>query len=39
MARGRFPPAWDEERIHMLLTHYETQSGNEALAEDQSSLP
>src|SRR5437867_12136124 len=39
MAKDRFPPAWDEERIQRLLTHYGTQSDDAALAEDQASLP
>ena len=30
-----FPKGWDEDRISDLLAHYETQSGEENVAEDE----
>ena len=30
-----FPKGWDEERVSDLLTHYETQSEEECVAEDE----
>lgn len=34
----KFPPGWDEERVQEVLTLYETQSENEALAEDEAAF-
>lgn len=31
-----YPPGWDEERVQYVLTHYETQSDDEAVAEDEA---
>ena len=36
MAQSRFPPGWDEERVQEVLARYETQSEDEALAEDEA---
>ena len=36
--RGRLPPRWNEGRIQRLLTHYETQSEGEAVAEDEAAF-
>ena len=30
------PKGWDEERVSELLAHYETQSGEEAVTEDEA---
>jgi hypothetical protein len=38
MAQSRFPPGWDEERVQRVLAHYETQSEDEALAEDEAAF-
>ena len=38
MAQSRFPSGWDEERVHKVLAHYETQSEEEALAEDEAAF-
>jgi hypothetical protein len=38
MERSRFPPGWDEERVQRILAHYETQSEDEALAEDEAAF-
>jgi hypothetical protein len=33
-----FPPGWDEARVRRVLEHYETQSDEEAVAEDEASF-
>jgi len=33
---SKFPPGWDEERVRRVLEHYEQQSDDEALAEDEA---
>ena len=33
-----FPPGWDEARVHRLLEHYESQTEEQAVAEDEESL-
>jgi hypothetical protein len=32
------PPGWDEERVQRVLAHYESQTDEEAAAEDDASL-
>ncbi len=32
------PPGWDQERVKRLLEHYETQSEDEAVAEDEAAF-
>ena len=36
MNTDKFPPGWDEERVRHLLAHYEHQSEEEAVAEDEA---
>lgn len=36
MKRANFPQGWDEERVRRVLEHYENQSDEEAVAEDES---
>ena len=36
MKRANFPEGWDEERVRRLLEHYEKQSDEEAVAEDEA---
>lgn len=36
MKKNKFPPGWDEERVRKVLAHYEEQSEEEALAEDEA---
>lgn len=36
MKRAQFPEGWNEERVRKLLDHYETQSDEEAVAEDEA---
>jgi hypothetical protein len=33
---NRFPPGWDEARVERILEHYERQSEEEAVAEDEA---
>lgn len=36
--QSKFPPGWDEERVRRVLEHYEQQSDDEALAEDEAAF-
>ncbi len=36
MKQANFPPGWDEERVRRVLDHYEAQSDEEAVAEDEA---
>jgi hypothetical protein len=36
MKKNRFPKGWDEERVKRVLNHYETQTEEEAVAEDEA---
>ena len=36
MKQSRFPPGWDEERVRRVLGHYESQTDEEAVAEDEA---
>jgi hypothetical protein len=36
MKKSRFPKGWDEDRVKRVLDHYENQTENEAVAEDES---
>ena len=36
MKQARYPIGWDEERVRRVLEHYETQSDEEAVAEDEA---
>jgi hypothetical protein len=36
MKRANFPQGWDEERVRRVLEHYENQSDEEAVAEDEA---
>jgi len=38
MTTKKFPPGWDEARVSKVLEHYESQSEEEAMAEDESTL-
>jgi len=33
-----FPPNWDESRVRRLLNHYEKQTEEEAVAEDEAAF-
>lgn len=36
MKKNRFPKGWDEERVKRVLSHYEGQTEEEAVAEDEA---
>jgi len=38
MKQSKFPPGWDEARVHRVLEHYEEQSDEEAVAEDEAAF-
>jgi hypothetical protein len=38
MKQNKFPPGWDEERVRRVLAHYESQSEEEAVAEDEAAF-
>ncbi len=38
MSQKRFPPGWDEERVRRLIERYESQTEDEAVAEDEATL-
>ncbi|OGP83958.1 MAG: hypothetical protein A2Y95_02100 [Deltaproteobacteria bacterium RBG_13_65_10] len=35
---NRFPAGWDENRVRRVLEHYETQTDEEAVAEDEAAF-
>jgi hypothetical protein len=38
MRQDRFPPGWDKARVRKVLAHYEEQTEDEAVAEDEAAL-
>jgi len=38
MRNPRFPEGWDEGRVADLIAHYEGQSDEEAMAEDEAAI-
>ena len=36
MKAKKFPKGWNEERVRQVLAHYESQSEEEAVAEDEA---
>jgi hypothetical protein len=38
MKRDRFPAGWDEARVRRVLEHYERQTEDEAVAEDEAAF-
>jgi hypothetical protein len=38
LQESRFRPGWDEERVRRLLSHYEEQTEDEAVAEDEAAF-
>ena len=38
MTQNKFPPGWDEARVQSIITHYEEQTENEAVAEDEAAF-
>lgn len=35
-SRQKFPPGWDEARVRKVIAHYENQTEDEAVAEDEA---
>ena len=33
---NQFPPGWNEERVQSVIRHYESQTEDEAVAEDET---
>ncbi len=38
MRKTTFPPGWNEDRVRKVLEHYESQSEEEAVAEDEAAF-
>ena len=38
MSESKFPAGWDEERVRKVLAHYEQQTPEEAVAEDEAAF-
>jgi hypothetical protein len=38
MKQSKFPVGWDEERVRRVLVHYEQQTEEEAVAEDEAAF-
>ncbi|MFQ5632389.1 MAG: hypothetical protein ACE5I1_26770 [bacterium] len=38
MKKNKFPKGWDEKRVRKLLAYYESQSEEEAVAEDEAAF-
>jgi hypothetical protein len=38
MINSEFPPGWDEERVRRLIAHYEEQTEEEEVAEDEAAF-
>ena len=38
MKQRKFPPGWDSEHVRRVLAHYESQSEEEAVAEDEAAF-
>ena len=38
MKKTKFPKGWDEDRVRRILAHYEEQTEDEAVAEDEAAF-
>jgi hypothetical protein len=38
MSQSKFPAGWGEEKVRRVLTHYEEQTEDQALAEDEAGI-
>jgi len=38
MSQNKFPEGWDEGRVQRVLAHYQQQTEDEALAEDEAGM-
>jgi hypothetical protein len=38
MSQGKFPAGWNEEKVRRVLAHYEEQTEEDALLEDEAGI-
>lgn len=38
MTQNKFPPGWDEDSVQSIIIHYEQQTEDEAVAEDEAAF-
>ena len=38
MSQGKFPTGWSEEKVRRVLAHYEKQTEEDALLEDEAGI-
>jgi hypothetical protein len=38
MSESKFPSGWDEEKVRRVLAHYQDQTEEDALAEDEAGV-
>jgi len=38
MSQNKFPSGWDDEKVRRVLAHYEEQSEDDALLEDEAGV-
>ena len=38
MSQGKLPTGWDEEKVRRVLAHYEDQSEEDAVLEDEAGI-
>lgn len=38
MKQSKYPPGWNEKRVNEVLAHYESQTEEEAVAEDEAAF-
>lgn len=38
MKQSKFPPGWNETRVKEVIAHYESQTEEEAVAEDEAAF-
>jgi hypothetical protein len=38
MSQSKFPAGWDEKKVRRVLAHYEEQTGDAALLEDEAGI-
>jgi len=36
VSTNKFPPGWDEKRVQKVIQHYESQTDDEAVLEDEA---
>jgi len=38
MKQSQFPPSWDDKQVQKVIAHYEAQTEEEAVAEDEAAF-